>query len=325
MTEQSTNAPEDLDRARRWLLYAVEQSGEPYLQARATFLDHPKVALEVLGEGATHPDWRHALTARAIAARINAAPTVALAEEFLVGKGLPPAKNVLGKHLPATLGRKIADLGEAIDPWLFEALFKVHRWRDADQGAVLVVAIMDRKSPALLPALLDIAVNEAFPVEVRASAVLATVRTGDANTQAQVHALVQRADLPPQIRVSALFALAERSPNVPQGFRETCESLLLDASAPAAVRAEAVTAIQRIGVAPSFPVIQRSTDQENDEAVLQPLCTALRDLADPQGLEPMREILAKVRSPEAKQLCSEDLADLESTLAHKRGRREGAP
>lgn len=316
MADEDTHSSESAPATQAWLTYAVEHSGEEYLRARDVFLSRP-TSLPMLNAEAGNRDWRRRLTAQAIAARIHPPPLVAYAEELLIGGGLPPPRNITGNHLPATLGEEIARLGAAIDPWLFESYEKLHRWQDEKENAVLFVAICERRSPELLLMLRSAVMEESNPVHFRALAVKAAVRTGNVDTWEEMHDLAKRSDAPAQLRRSAIFALSELPKDALVDFRRTCESILLDQSEPVELRAEAVSALASLGSEASQAALYQAAQQENDEEVLQELCTTLVDIIGPGSTRVMRNIGKKLTSSVGRRLWQESLDDLERRVARK--------
>lgn len=317
MTDENDAATENLARARAWLAHAVEHDGEEYLRARSVFLAQPTIALPILLGEAKTVDWRHRLTASAIASRIHSAPLVAHAEELLVEKGLPAPRNIMGKHRIEDLGKAIARLGPAIDPWLFEVVLKEKRPHSERQQAILFLAITERRSPELLPMLRSIVFDETAAIEIRVSAVMAAARTGEAEDREDVHDIAKRSDAPTQLRRAAILVLSEHPEDVPPGFQRTCESIVLDPSAPAELRAEAVSALDAMVARSSLPVLHRAAENENEDEVLGALCMVFVTIVDSRSIPVLRGIGKRVVSPDVKTICKESLEELEWKLANK--------
>lgn len=298
------------DRHEAWLREAIDNEGEAYVQARSRLLAEIDRATPVLESARLSSDARHALTAAAVLGHARDAATYATARGVLTGQGLPPARNVMGKYTVETLGKKIADLGEIIDPWLYETLLKSKDYGSERERAILETAIENRASPILLPVFVELAEDRAASDDWRHSAIVISARTGDTTTHARLAALVGDESELDEVRSVAAHSLAERWKPPAPSFRHALETVLLAENSSLELKKGIVEAFRPLGDLAVLPTLYKAIDANDDDELLQKLCGTLEMLGDASSIPHVESALHRITDEVRRSTCEEDLESL---------------
>jgi hypothetical protein len=292
---------------------ALESRGAAYAQARSELLEEIDHAEPMLESEAQSGDAKRALLARAIRGYHRDAATFAKARALLHGEGLPPARNILGKHSAETLGREIAKLGEVIDPWLFEQIWHRPEAHGEDQRSVLYSAAEQRNSPALLGPMTERARDAGQDEDERSSALRVAVRTGDDETRLAIKDLLDDEAQPDGMRRAAAWHLTAAKPH-PPGLRKSLEAVLESPDSDIGLKQMAASGLGTLDDRAALPALHQAAGKASDESLIVALCSALQQIGDASSLPVIRAACARVTDDVNTRLCEEYIHDLESQL-----------
>jgi hypothetical protein len=305
--------PKDQPTLRAAFETALESRGAAYAQARSELLEEIDHAEPILAAEAQSPDPRRSLLARAIRGYHRESATYSRARALLHGEGLPPAKNVMGRHKVGTLALEIAALGEVIDPWLFEQIWHEPETQEERERTVLYRAVEERASNVLLGPMLRLAQDTKRSVLERSIALRVAVRTGNDETKVAVKQLLDDDRQPEQVRISAAGHLAAAKPP-PPGLRQSLEAILASPDSSPELKGWVAGEVAALADRAALPALHQAAEEASDESLIVNLCSALQQIGDASSLPVIRAACAQVTDEVNTRLCEEYIHDLESQL-----------
>jgi len=310
-----TDRPQDTFDLDRWFDDARTRGGSEYLAARARVLEHPVAARPLLDRKAQSSDWREAWVARSLLGWLDSVEEYTRAREILEERGLPPVRNILGKHQPPTIAKFMAAIGPAIAPWLYETLFKTRDFTTERQESVLYLAVEEVGDASMIPPLLERVEDRVTRPLERSSALRSALRleaaSGPGIAQATAVRLLQNPQEPDELRGAAAKYLVAMPP---EGLLQTLESIVQDPTTSARLTEDIVWVFSELADPSVRPTLHTLLDGTNNEELIGTLFAVLARLGDRTSLTRMKAAQTRTEDPN---LYDEWIEDLEQRLQNE--------